>query len=70
MNFCNAIFTGVISYGKKIVFSYDECGSEKSIELQNNTMEYGQAGAYQAYMTYMGLSDEVKKKSLSLQWNE
>ena len=39
---------------------------EKSIELQNNTMEYGQSGAYQAYITYMGLDETVKKKIAAL----
>ncbi len=66
INFFNAIFTGVLTYGKKIVFTYDEYGMEKSIELQNNTMEYGQSGAYQAYITYMGLDETVKKKIAAL----
>lgn len=65
-NFYNALFTGVICYGKKITFSYDEFGIGKIIELQNNTMEYGQSGAYQAYMTYVGLNEDVKKKIAAL----
>lgn len=62
INFLNAVFTGVLRYGKKITFTYDEFGIEKTVELQNNTMEYGQAGAYQGYITYAGLDDVIKKK--------
>ncbi|MDE7334458.1 MAG: tubulin-like doman-containing protein [Lachnospiraceae bacterium] len=60
--FFNAIFTGVITYGNKIVFSYDEFGMEKNVELQNNSMDYGQSGAYQAYKTYESLSNKIKGK--------
>ena len=66
MNFFNAIFTGVIVYGKKITFTYDEFGMEKAVELQNNTMPYGQAGAYQAYLTYETLDADVKQKIAAL----
>ena len=66
MNFFNAIFTGVIVYGKKITFTYDEFGMEKVVELQNNTMPYGQAGAYQAYLTYGTLDADVKQKIAAL----
>ena len=66
MNFFNAIFTGVIVYGKKITFTYDEFGVEKVVELQNNTMPYGQAGAYQAYLTYETLDAGVKQKIAAL----
>lgn len=61
-DFFNAIFTGVLPYGKKIVFTYEEFGIPKSVELQNNSMEYGQSGAYQAYLTYQELDDAIKKK--------
>ena len=64
--FFNAIFTGVIGYGNKIVFTYDEFGLEKKVELQNNSMEYGQSGAYQAYKTYEALSEKMKSKISSL----
>ena len=65
-NFFNAIFTGAIAYGKKITFTYDEFGMEKVVELQNNTMPYGQAGAYQAYLTYETLDAGVKQKITAL----
>lgn len=65
-NFFNAIFTGAIAYGKKITFTYDEFGMEKVVELQNNTMPYGQAGAYQAYLTYETLDAAVKQKITAL----
>jgi len=61
-DFFNAIFTGVLTYGRKIVFHYDEFGIEKSIELQNSSMKYGQSGAYQAFLTYNTLEDAVKEK--------
>jgi len=61
-DFFNAVFTGVISYGKKIVFVYDEFGIEKCVELQNSNMEYGQAGAYQAFLTYRRLDDNIRMK--------
>ena len=65
-NFFNAIFTGAIAYGKKITFTYDEFGMEKVVELQNNKMPYGQAGAYQAYLTYETLDAAVKQKITAL----
>ena len=40
---------------------------EKVVELQNNTMPYGQAGAYQAYLTYETLDAlGVKQKITAL----
>ncbi len=65
-NFFNAIFTGVLSYGKRIVFSYEEFGIQKEVELQNSRMEYGQSGAYQAYLTYMELNPAIKQKIQAL----
>ncbi|MDE7432702.1 MAG: hypothetical protein K2N34_12425 [Lachnospiraceae bacterium] len=61
-DFLNAIFTGVLSYGKKIMFEYDNFGIPVCLELQNNTMTYGQSGAYQAYLTYQGLSNDIKER--------
>lgn len=61
-DFQNAIFTGVLSYGKKITFEYDNFGIPVCLELQNNTMEYGQTGAYQAYLTYRQLPEEIKER--------
>ncbi|MFG6392588.1 MAG: tubulin-like doman-containing protein [Lachnospiraceae bacterium] len=61
-DFFNAIFTGVLHYGKKITFTYNEFGMEKSTELQNSSMQYGQSGAYQAFLTYQGLSKDIRKK--------
>lgn len=65
-NFFNAVFTGVLNYGNTITFTYDEFGVIKSIPLQTNEMEYGQAGAYRAYMTYTGLDDDTKKRITTL----
>lgn len=61
-DFFNAVFTGVLTYGKKIVFHYNEYGMEKHLELQNSSMKYGQSGAYQAFLTYQGLDGEIKEK--------
>lgn len=61
-NFFNAIFTGVLTYGKRILYSYEEFGIPKEVELQNSRMEYGQSGAYQAFLTYKTLDDAVKQK--------
>ncbi len=60
--FFNAIFSGIITYGKKIVFSFDEFGIEKHIELQNLDMEFGDSGAYQAFLTYKGLDQKIKDR--------
>lgn len=68
-NYFNAIFTGILSYNKKITFTYDQFGVEKSIELQNNTdetMHYAQSGAYQGYLTYEKLEPDMKKKIQTL----
>ena len=35
---------------------------EKSVELQNSSMKYGQSGAYQAFLTYNTLDDAVREK--------
>ncbi len=59
--FFDAVFTGVISYGKKMVFEYEEFGILKSVELQNAKMEYGDTGAYQAYQTYKELDEKIRK---------
>lgn len=59
-DFFNAIFTGVLTYGKKVVFHYDEFGMEKSVDLCNSSMKYGQSGAYQAFLTYQALDDTVR----------
>ncbi len=61
-DFFNALFTGAIAYGRKIVFHYEEFGMEKSIELQNSSMKYGQSGAYQAFLTYSTLDEALKEK--------
>lgn len=61
-DFFNAIFTGVLYYGKKIIFTYNDFGMEKSVELQNSSMQYGQSGAYQAFLTYQGLGNDIRKK--------
>lgn len=58
--FFDAIFSGILPYGKKIVFTYDEFGIEKSVDLQNLEMPYGYAGAYQAYITYQTIDAKVK----------
>lgn len=61
-DFFNALFTGALTYGRKIVFHYHEFGMEKSVELQNSSMKYGQSGAYQAFLTYNTLDDAVREK--------
>ena len=61
-DFFNAIFTGVLSYGNTITYTYDECGIEKVVVLQDNDMEFGDTGAYQGYLTYKGLDKTIKKK--------
>lgn len=61
-DFFNAVFTGVLTYGRKIVFRYEEYGMEQCLELQNSSMKYGQSGAYQAFLTYQELDDTVKEK--------
>ncbi len=61
-DFFNAVFTGVLTYGRKIVFRYEEYGMEQCLELSNSSMKYGQSGAYQAFLTYQGLDDETKEK--------
>ena len=65
-DFFNAVFTGVLAYGKKVVFHYDEFGIPKSIELSNSSMKYGQSGAYQAYLTYCTLDRAIREKIDSL----
>lgn len=59
--FFDAVFTGVISYGRKMVFEYEEFGISKSVELQSAKMKYGDTGAYQAFLTYMELDEKVRK---------
>ena len=61
-DFFNAVFTGVLTYGRKTVFAYEEYGIEQCLELQNSSMKYGQSGAYQAFLTYQGLDDATKEK--------
>lgn len=61
-NFFSAIFTGVLQYDKKITFTYDEFGMEKYIELQNSGMQYGNSGAYQAFLNYQELDKDIRKK--------
>lgn len=63
--FFNAIFTGVLPYAKKIGFTYTEFGMEKTIELQNNSMEYGSSGAFCAYENYQKLDDAMKKRIIT-----
>lgn len=40
-NFFNAVFTGVLTYGRRVLYSYEEFGIPKEVELQNSRMEYG-----------------------------
>lgn len=62
-DFFNAIYTGIISYGNKIIYSFDEYA--KPMELQNSSMEFGDTGVYCAFRTYKLLDDSVKKKIVS-----
>lgn len=61
-NFFNAIFTGILYYGNTIRYTYDEFGVEKTIELQNNAMPLGDTGAYQAFLTFRELEENIKKR--------
>lgn len=61
-DFFHAIFTGVISYGNKIVYTYNEHGIEKNVVLQSSEMELGSAGAYQAFITFKGLGGTLRKR--------
>ena len=61
-DFFNAIFTGVLFYGNKITYTYDEFGREKVVELQNNEMPMGDTGAYQAFLNFRTMDANIKKK--------
>lgn len=65
-DFFNAMFTGVLAYSKKISFSYEEFGIQRTVELQNANMPYGQSGAYQAFLTYQELDASVRERIDSL----
>lgn len=61
--FFNAVFTGCIEmYPSKFVYTYEEYGVETAIDLQNAKMPYSRCGVYQAYLTYLELDNEIKKK--------
>lgn len=61
--FFNAVFTGCIEMlPSKFVYTYDEYGISTSIDLQNAKMPYSRCGVYQAYLTYLELDDEIKKR--------
>lgn len=59
--FFNAVFTGVIKLERaKTTFTYEQFGMEEVLDLQNNSMPYGQkAPLYQAYLTFKGLDEEM-----------
>lgn len=61
--FFSAVFTGCIQMlSSKFVYSYEEYGIETTIDLQNAKMPYSRCGVYQAYLTYLDLDDEIKKR--------
>jgi len=61
--FFNAVFTGCIQMlPSKFVYTYEEYGVENTIDLQNAKMPYSRCGVYQAYLTYLNLDDETKKR--------
>lgn len=61
--FFNAVFTGCIQMlPSKFVYTYEEYGIEKTIDLQNAKMPYSRCGVYQAYLTYLTLDNETKAR--------
>lgn len=61
--FFNAVFTGCIEMlPSKFVYTYEEYGVETTIDLQNAKMPYSRCGVYQAYLTYLELDDETRKR--------
>ncbi len=61
-DFLNAIFSGTITYGKKVVYNYEEFGMPKSIDLQNMDMPYGDSGAFCAFETFKSLDAAIVEK--------
>lgn len=60
--FFKAIFTGTLTYGRKITYTYTEFGMEKVVELQNSGMDYGNSGAFCGYENYQKLDEAIKTK--------
>ena len=63
-DFFNAIFSGIVTYGKKVAYKYDEYGIEKVFELTNLDMPYGDTGAYCAFNTYMSMDEKLREKMI------
>lgn len=61
--FFNAVFTGCIAMlPSKFVYTYDEYGVKTSIDLQNAQMPYSHYGVYQAYLTYLQLDEDIRRR--------
>ncbi len=61
-DFFNAIFSGVLTYGKKVTYKYDDFGVEKAFDLTNLDMEYGDTGAYCAFKTYSEMDEKLRAR--------
>ncbi len=61
--FFEAIFTGVLSYGKTVYYEYEEFGMPKKVSLQDSTMgELSDTGAFFAYGKYKELDEKLRKR--------
>lgn len=63
-DFFNAIFSGVVTYGKKVSYKYDEFGMEKAFDLSNLDMPYGDTGAYCAFQTYSEMDEKLRERMI------
>lgn len=61
--FFNAVFTGCIQMlQSKMIYEYDEYGIMRTVDLQNAKMPYSRCAVYQAFLTYLSLDEDVRKK--------
>mgnify|MGYP005763231193 FL=1 len=58
--FFDAIFAGTIETEvSRIVYRYEDLGSEETLVLQDSKMPYGICAVYQAYLNFKDVSDEM-----------
>lgn len=55
--FFRALFSQTIDYSNTIRFLYEEDGEEKVFILQDNSMPFGNSGAYQAFLTFVDMNN-------------
>ena len=62
-DFLEAIFTGVLKYGKSISYEYEEFGMPKKVVLQDNTMgDLADTGAFFAFEKFKEIDEKIRQK--------